>query len=107
MMSGVLSGMYLSSPYTGASLRYRILIRVPILSLNAASAALTRLKEISMLNYIVTFFLLAVVAAFFGFGGLAADFASIAKFLAGVFVLLFIASLIYSLVTGPKLNTPL
>ena len=44
-----------------------------------------------MLNYIITFFILAVIAAFLGFGGLAADFAGIAKFLAMVFVLLFIA----------------
>ena len=28
-----------------------------------------------MLNYVVTFFVLAVLAAIFGFGGLAADFA--------------------------------
>ncbi len=53
-----------------------------------------------MLNYVITFFILAVLAAVFGFGGLAADFAGIAKFLAGIFVLLFVASLIYRLITG-------
>jgi uncharacterized membrane protein YtjA (UPF0391 family) len=47
-----------------------------------------------MLNYVITFFLLAVIAAFFGFGGLAADFGSIAKFLAVVFVVLFVVSLV-------------
>lgn len=60
-----------------------------------------------MLNYVITFFILAVLAAVFGFGGLAADFAGIAKFLAGIFVLLFVASLIYSIITGRKANTPL
>ncbi len=60
-----------------------------------------------MLNYIITFFILAVVAAFLGFGGLAADFAGIAKFLAMVFVVLFIASLVYSIITGRSANPPL
>jgi uncharacterized membrane protein YtjA (UPF0391 family) len=58
-----------------------------------------------MLNYVITFFILAVLAAIFGFGGLAADFADIAKFLAGIFVILFVASLIYSIITGRKANT--
>ena len=60
-----------------------------------------------MLNYIVTFFILAVIAAFFGFGGLATSFASIAKFLALLFVILFVASLVYSMLTGRRANTPL
>jgi uncharacterized membrane protein YtjA (UPF0391 family) len=60
-----------------------------------------------MLNYVVTFFILAVLAAFLGFGGLAADFAGIARFLAVIFVVLFVASLIYSLVTGRRANPPL
>jgi uncharacterized membrane protein YtjA (UPF0391 family) len=60
-----------------------------------------------MLNYVVTFFILAILAAVFGFGGLAAEFAGIAKFLAGIFVLLFVASLIYSLITGRKMKPPL
>ena len=59
-----------------------------------------------MLNYVITFFILAVLAAVFGFGGLAADFAGIAKFLAGIFVLLFVASLIYSIITGRRANLP-
>ena len=59
-----------------------------------------------MLNYIITFFILAVVAAFFGFGGLAADFAGIARFLTGLFVLLLVITLIYSVITGRKPNLP-
>jgi len=60
-----------------------------------------------MLNYVITFFILAVLSALFGFGGLATDFADIAKFLAVIFVLLFVVSLIYSIVTGRSANTPL
>ena len=60
-----------------------------------------------MLNYVVTFFVLAVLAALMGFGGLAADFAGIAKFLAIIFVMLFVVSLIYSLLTGRNPNPPL
>ena len=59
-----------------------------------------------MLNYVITFFILAVLAAIFGFGGLAADFAGIARFLAGIFVLLFLASLIYSIISGRRANLP-
>jgi len=53
-----------------------------------------------MLSWIITFFLLAVIAAVFGFGGLAGTFASMAQFLTALFVILFIASLIYSLLSG-------
>ena len=59
-----------------------------------------------MLNYVITFFVLAVLAAFLGFGGLATSFAEIAKFLALLFVVLFVASLVYSVITGRQPNTP-
>ncbi len=59
-----------------------------------------------MLSWIVTFFLLAVIAAVFGFGGLAGTFAGIAQFIAVLFVVLFIASLIYSMITGRRVNVP-
>ena len=60
-----------------------------------------------MLNYMITFFILAIIASVFGFGGLAADFAGIARFLAGLFILLFVISLVYSLVSGRKPRLPL
>ena len=53
-----------------------------------------------MLNYIVTFFLLAVLASFLGFGDLAGTFSHIAKILAGIFLILFVLSLIRYLLTG-------
>jgi uncharacterized membrane protein YtjA (UPF0391 family) len=60
-----------------------------------------------MLQWMITFFILAVVAAIFGFGGLAGTFAEIAKFLAVLFVVLFVASLIYNMVTGRRATPPL
>ena len=59
-----------------------------------------------MLNWIITFFILAIAAAIFGFGGLAGTFAEVARFLAMVFVVLFVASLVYSLITGRKPSPP-
>ena len=59
-----------------------------------------------MLNWAITFFLLAVVAAILGFGGVAGTFVSIAKFLAILFVVLFVASLIFGMVTGRRANPP-
>ncbi len=46
-----------------------------------------------MLHYALIFFIVALVAAFFGFGGLAAGAASIAK-------LLFVGFLVLAIVTG-------
>ncbi len=60
-----------------------------------------------MINYVVIFFIMAVIAAILGFSGLAADFAGIARFLAGIFVLLFLASLLYSIITGRSIRPPL
>lgn len=60
-----------------------------------------------MLSYVITFFILAVLAALLGFGGLAADFSGIAQFLAVIFVVLFVASLVYGMVTGRQANPPL
>ncbi|MGE0754042.1 MAG: DUF1328 domain-containing protein [Alphaproteobacteria bacterium] len=59
-----------------------------------------------MLGWAITFFLMAIVAAVFGFGGLAGTFAAVAKFLTVLFVVLFVASLIYSAVTGRRASPP-
>jgi uncharacterized membrane protein YtjA (UPF0391 family) len=59
-----------------------------------------------MLNWMITFFILAIIAAIFGFGGLASDFAAIARFLAIIFVVLFLASLVYSALTGRRPPIP-
>ena len=51
-----------------------------------------------MLGYALMFFVVALIAAAFGFGGIAAGAASIAKILFFIFIVLFIISLI----TGRK-----
>ena len=48
-----------------------------------------------MLSWALTFFILALVAAFFGFGGIASAAAGIAKILFVIFVILFIASFFF------------
>lgn len=55
-----------------------------------------------MLNYVITFFLLAVVAAIFGFGGLAGTFAEMAKLIALICIALFIGGLLYSTISGKR-----
>lgn len=47
-----------------------------------------------MLNYVITFFLLTILASFLGFGGLAGTFSQITKILAVIFLVLFVVSLI-------------
>ncbi len=51
-----------------------------------------------MLHYAVVFFVVALVAALFGFGGIAAGAVEIAKILFFIFVVLFVVSLIAGLV---------
>jgi uncharacterized membrane protein YtjA (UPF0391 family) len=51
-------------------------------------------ERIAMLYYAVIFFLIALVAALFGFGGIAAGAAGIAKILFFVFALLACVSLV-------------
>lgn len=50
-----------------------------------------------MLNYAVTFLVIALVAALFGFTGIAAGAVEIAKVLFFIFIALFVASLIMGL----------
>ena len=47
-----------------------------------------------MLYYALVFFVIAILAAIFGFGGAAIAFAGIAKILFFVFIVLFLVSLI-------------
>jgi uncharacterized membrane protein YtjA (UPF0391 family) len=55
-----------------------------------------------MLRYAVIFFVVAIVAALFGFGGIAAGATEIAKILFFIFLVLFIVSLVAGLIKrGP------
>ena len=51
-------------------------------------------KEIRMLNWALTFFLVALLAAIFGFTGVALAAAGVAKILFFLFLVLFLVSLI-------------
>lgn len=51
----------------------------------------------NMLYWTAVFFVIAVIAAVFGFGGIAAASAEIAKILFFIFVVLFLISLIFGL----------
>ncbi|MCP3720471.1 MULTISPECIES: DUF1328 domain-containing protein [Paraburkholderia] len=50
-----------------------------------------------MLYYAIVFFVIAIIAAVFGFGGIAVGAASIAKILFFIFVILFLASLLFGI----------
>jgi uncharacterized membrane protein YtjA (UPF0391 family) len=51
-----------------------------------------------MLHYAIVFFVVALIAALFGFGGIAAGAVEIAQALFYIFVILFVVSLILGLV---------
>jgi uncharacterized membrane protein YtjA (UPF0391 family) len=51
-------------------------------------------RRSGMLNYAIIFFIIAIIAAVFGFGGIAAGAAEIAKILFFVFLVLFLVSLV-------------
>lgn len=55
-------------------------------------------KDLIMLSWALAFFIIAIIAAVFGFGGIAAGAASIAKILFIVFIVLFLLSLVAGLV---------
>ena len=54
-----------------------------------------------MLYYAVVFFVIAIVAAVMGFGGIASGAESIARLLFGLFLILFLVSLIMGLFRRP------
>jgi uncharacterized membrane protein YtjA (UPF0391 family) len=61
-----------------------------------------RAERTTMLYWTATFFIIALIAALFGFTGLAAGAASIAKILFFIFIVLFVISLIaHALRRGP------
>jgi uncharacterized membrane protein YtjA (UPF0391 family) len=55
-----------------------------------------------MLRWAIGFFIVALIAAVLGFGGIAAAAAGIAKLIFCVFVILFIASLLAHLLRGNR-----
>ena len=57
----------------------------------------TKVERTNMLHYALVFFIIALIAALFGFGGIAAGAAEIAKVLFFIFAVLFLVSLIVGL----------
>jgi uncharacterized membrane protein YtjA (UPF0391 family) len=64
----------------------------------AVSAA--RAKEMVMLQMAAVFFVIAIIAAVFGFGGIAAGAVEIAKILFFVFLIMFIVTLVMGIMRG-------
>ena len=56
-----------------------------------------------MLYWAAVFFIIAIIAAVFGFGNVAAGDSSIAMILFWVFLVLFLLSLVFGLVRRPRL----
>jgi uncharacterized membrane protein YtjA (UPF0391 family) len=54
-------------------------------------------KEIDMLHYAIVFLVIALIAALFGFGGIAAGAVEIAKILFFVFVIMAVVAFVISL----------
>jgi|TARA_B110000211_G_C13938458_1_gene490502 uncharacterized membrane protein YtjA (UPF0391 family) len=59
-----------------------------------------------MLHWALVFFIVSIVAALFGFGGIASSAVGIAKVLFFIFIVLFAISLVVGLITGKKKNIP-
>jgi uncharacterized membrane protein YtjA (UPF0391 family) len=53
-----------------------------------------------MLHYAIVFFVIALIAALFGFGGIAAGAVGIAKILFFVFIILAVASFLFGSMRG-------
>jgi uncharacterized membrane protein YtjA (UPF0391 family) len=56
------------------------------------------IEEAHMLHYALVFFVIAIIAAIFGFTGIAVGAAEIAKILFFIFLLLFVVSLVAGLI---------
>jgi len=59
-----------------------------------------------VLGWIITFLVIALIAAALGFGGIAGSAVGLAKIVFYIFLVLFVISLVYSLVTGRSPPAP-
>jgi len=53
-----------------------------------------------MLRWVITFLILAIIAGFLGFGGVAIASAEIARIIFGIFIFLFLLSLVLHVLRG-------
>jgi uncharacterized membrane protein YtjA (UPF0391 family) len=65
------------------------------------STCLNRQQETNMLAWTLTFRIIAIIAAALGFTGVAGAAASVAQFIFVLFLVLFVASLIFGFVRRP------
>lgn len=70
---------------------------IKILSIPVQQTAVFKyqLKLIYMLRWAAIFFIIAIIAAIFGFGGIASGAASIAKVLFFIFIVLFVLAIAF------------
>jgi len=71
-------------------------------NLYPAEFSLRNLKERILLNWTITFLVIAIIAAVLGFSGIAGAAAGIAKILFGLFLVLFLISAISRAVQGKR-----
>jgi uncharacterized membrane protein YtjA (UPF0391 family) len=64
----------------------------------------SRTSEVIMLRWALAFFIVALIAAVLGFGGIAAASAGIAKILFFLFLVLFAVSLVMGLTARPRVR---
>ena len=60
-----------------------------------------------MLRWAIAFFIIAIIAAVFGFGGIAAAASGIAQILFYIFLVLFLVALLFGLLGGRATPPPL
>jgi uncharacterized membrane protein YtjA (UPF0391 family) len=77
----------------------------PVLSGLSLERPWIEIKEIDMLRWAAGFFVIAIIAAIFGFGGVATGAADIAKVLFFVFLVVFFISVILGLVSGGRVRS--
>jgi uncharacterized membrane protein YtjA (UPF0391 family) len=68
---------------------------VETIAITCNRATLTQKDVLAMIRWALAFAILALIAGVLGFGGLAGDFASIARILLFVFLVLFVVALIF------------
>jgi uncharacterized membrane protein YtjA (UPF0391 family) len=66
-----------------------------------------RLWRCIVLRWSLGFFIVAIIAAVFGFGGIASGAAEIARLCFFFFIVIFVVSLIWGLATGRRSTPPL
>lgn len=57
-----------------------------------------------MLRWAATFFIIAIIAAFFGFGGISAAASDVARLLFFVFIIGFVVMLVAGVATGKRIT---